>query len=61
MTGMAEALWEICKCHSPTLGVAKGHGAVARYSLDQPVYRPGSAFLSKQYISNHSHYNASHY
>lgn len=50
MTGMAKALWEICRCHGPTLGVAKEHGAVARSSLDQPVYRPGSGVHSKQFM-----------
>lgn len=47
MTGMTEALWEICKCHGPTLGVAKEHGEVAQHSLNQPGYPPGNAFPVK--------------
>lgn len=30
---MSEALWELGKCHSPTLGVAKEKGEIAEHSL----------------------------
>lgn len=36
MRGMSEALWELGKCHSPTLGVAEEQGEIAEHSLRSP-------------------------
>lgn len=36
MRGMSEALWELGKCHSPTLGVAEEQGEIAEHSLSSP-------------------------
>lgn len=33
MRGMSEAVWELGKCHSPTVGVAKEDGEIAQHSL----------------------------
>lgn len=33
MRGMSEAVWELGKCHSPTLGAAEVYGEIGEHSL----------------------------
>ncbi len=56
MRGMSEAVWELGKCHSPTVGVAKEHGEIAQHSLSSACSL-GRHSAFKAYIKLSRFYN----
>lgn len=45
MRGMSEAVWELGKCHNPTLGAAKEKGEIGQHSLSLACLLEGTEHL----------------